>query len=157
MYLFNVRVYGILVNEREEVLISDEKVADFKFTKFPGGGLEYGEGLIDALKREFWEECAMSVNVERHIYTTDFYEKSSFNDSQIISVYYAVSTNEQIDIDKINETAEAEYANTLANKTQKFRLVPLSEMSTELLTFKTDKLGWEQWKASKSCGHKKAL
>lgn len=143
MYLFNVRVYGILMTEKDEVLISDEKVQDFGFTKFPGGGLEYGEGLIDALKREFQEECAISIDIIRHIYTTDFYEKSSFNDSQIISIYYLVDTQDKIDIDKINETAEAEYANTSGYKTQKFRLVPLSKMSTEFLTFKTDKLGWQ--------------
>ncbi|HCU44150.1 MAG TPA: NUDIX hydrolase, partial [Sphingobacterium sp.] len=50
MFPFNVRVYGILINDNNEVLISDEKTENVSFTKFPGGGLEYGEGLLDALK-----------------------------------------------------------------------------------------------------------
>src|SRR6478735_10288577 len=87
---FNVRVYGLLINEANEVLISDEQEYGFKFTKFPGGGLEYGEGLIEGLKREFVEECNTEVEVISHFYTTDFFVKSAFNDSQIISVYYNV-------------------------------------------------------------------
>ncbi len=96
MFLFNVRVYGILINDRNEVLISDERTENVSFTKFPGGGLEYGEGLIDALKREYLEETGMEVEVIKHIYTTDFFEKSSFNDSQIISIYYQVEQKNNV-------------------------------------------------------------
>ena len=87
MYNFNVRVYGLLINERQEILISDEQEYSYRFIKFPGGGLEYGEGLTDGLKREFLEECALDIEVVSHFYTTDFFVKSAFNDSQIISVY----------------------------------------------------------------------
>src|ERR1700679_2252025 len=90
MYKFNVRVYGLLINERNELLISDEQEYGMQFTKFPGGGLEYGEGLPDGLKREFMEECNAEIEVLEHFYTTDFFVKSAFNDSQIISVYYKV-------------------------------------------------------------------
>ena len=90
MYPFNVRVYGLLINEHNEILITDEQEFGMRFTKFPGGGLEYGEGLIDGLKREFVEECNVEIEVLSHFYTTDFYIKSAFNDSQMISVYYTV-------------------------------------------------------------------
>lgn len=90
MSYFNVRVYGLLINQNNEVLVSDEEEYGFRFSKFPGGGLELGEGLIDGLKREFVEECAAEIEVLSHFYTTDFFEKSSFNDSQVISVYYLV-------------------------------------------------------------------
>src|SRR5665213_872110 len=90
MYAFNVRVYGLLINESEEILITDEQEYGMRFTKFPGGGLEFGEGLTEALKREFMEECNMEIDVISHFYTTDFFVKSAFNDSQIISVYYLV-------------------------------------------------------------------
>ena len=98
MYLFNVRVYGILVNEHGEVLISDERTENVSFTKFPGGGLEYGEGLLDALKREYMEETGLEIEVVKHIYTTDFWEKSSFNDSQIISIYYQVHPINKVEL-----------------------------------------------------------
>ena len=90
MALFNVRVYGLLINERDEILISDEQEYGMCFTKFPGGGLEFGEGLTEGLKREFMEECNVEIVILSHFYTTDFFVKSAFNDSQIISVYYLV-------------------------------------------------------------------
>ncbi|HTK18679.1 MAG TPA: NUDIX domain-containing protein, partial [Mucilaginibacter sp.] len=88
MYLFNVRVYGLLINENQEILVSDEQEYGMRFTKFPGGGLEYGEGMTDGLKREFVEECNLDIEIINHFYTTDFFVKSAFNESQIISVYY---------------------------------------------------------------------
>src|SRR6202789_2939499 len=88
---FNVRVYGLLINGDNEILISDEQEYGMRFTKFPGGGLEFGEGLVDGLKREFIEECDAEIEVLSHFYTTDFFVKSAFNDSQIISVYSTVN------------------------------------------------------------------
>jgi len=98
MYPFNVRVYGLLINDNQEILISDEQEYSMRFTKFPGGGLEAGEGLIDGLKREFMEECNAPVEITGHFYTTDFYVKSAFNDSQIISVYYKVKNLEPLNL-----------------------------------------------------------
>jgi 8-oxo-dGTP diphosphatase len=46
---FNVRVYGILMNENDQILLSDELIKERYVTKFPGGGVELGEGLRDAL------------------------------------------------------------------------------------------------------------
>jgi hypothetical protein len=42
---FNIRVYGLLINKQQEVLVTDEYRIGMYMTKFPGGGLEYGEGL----------------------------------------------------------------------------------------------------------------
>ena len=98
MYKFNVRVYGLLINEANQILISDEEEYGVRFSKFPGGGLEYGEGLIEALKREFIEECDLHVDITEHFYTTDFFVKSAFNDSQIISVYYIVKPLSDLNI-----------------------------------------------------------
>src|SRR4051812_14246959 len=98
MYPFNVRVYGLLINDNEQILISDEQEYGMQFTKFPGGGLEFGEGLLEGLKREFVEECNAEVEVLRHFYTTDFFVKSAFNDSQVISVYYMVKNLTPLDL-----------------------------------------------------------
>ena len=56
MHRFNLRVYGILINDKKQVLVSDEFIRGNYYTKFPGGGLEFGEGTRDCLKREFMEE-----------------------------------------------------------------------------------------------------
>lgn len=87
---FNVRVYGIWINDDHEILLSDEQIGDFRFTKFPGGGLEFGEGIKDCLIREWKEELDTDIEVLTHVYTTDFFQKSAFDDSQVISIYYKV-------------------------------------------------------------------
>lgn len=136
MSYFNVRVYGLLVNQHNEVLVSDEEEYGFRFSKFPGGGLEFGEGLIDGLKREFMEECDAEIEVLSHFYTTDFFEKSSFNDSQVISVYYLVKEKAPLllafkdtiyDFDGSGEILQA------------FRWVKIEDLNIEDITFKTDK------------------
>ena len=138
MSYFNVRVYGLLVNENNEVLISDEQSGGRTFSKFPGGGLELGEGLADALKREFVEECNAEIEILSHLYTTDFYEQSSFNDSQILSIYYLVRAVQPLLMNF--KTAVFDFdEGTL----QSFRWVALDKLSTEDVTFKTDKTAIE--------------
>src|SRR5215471_7117028 len=86
---FTIRVYGILFDENKRVLLSDEFIRGDYFTKFPGGGMEFGEGTRDCLHREFKEETGLDVTVGEHIYTTDYYQQSAFNpNDQIISIYY---------------------------------------------------------------------
>ncbi|HEV3251770.1 MAG TPA: NUDIX domain-containing protein [Puia sp.] len=87
--MFNIRVYGILLDQNKHVLVSDEFIRGNYYTKFPGGGLELGEGTRDCLKREFKEEMDLEVGIGDHIYTTDFFQMSAFNpEHQIISIYY---------------------------------------------------------------------
>src|SRR3954464_4026129 len=97
MALFNVRVYGILMDSNKRLLVSDEFIRGNYYTKFPGGGLELGEGTRDCLKREFKEEMDLEVEVGDHIYTTDYYQVSAFNSNhQIISIYYFAKALEPI-------------------------------------------------------------
>jgi ADP-ribose pyrophosphatase YjhB (NUDIX family) len=136
MEYFNVRVYGLLINEHNEVLLSDEQEYGMRFIKFPGGGLEYGEGLIDGLKREFVEECETEVEILSHFYTTDFFVKSAFNNSQIISVYYKVKNvtplNFPIKTSIYDFDGEGEVL-------QAFRWAKVAELTTDDVTFPTDK------------------
>ncbi|WP_443939146.1 NUDIX domain-containing protein [Pedobacter sp. MW01-1-1] len=136
MSYFNVRVYGLLINQKNEVLVSDEEEYGFRFSKFPGGGLELGEGLIDGLKREFLEECNAEVEIISHFYTTDFYEKSSFNDSQVISVYYLVKELEPL---PINFKTKIYDFDTTGEILQAFRWVDIQTLNINEITFKTDK------------------
>src|SRR5437868_10615208 len=95
--MFNIRVYGILINEARQVLVSDEFIRANYYTKFPGGGLEFGEGTRDCLKREFKEEMDLNVEVGDHLYTTDFFQMSAFNSKyQILSIYYFANALEEI-------------------------------------------------------------
>lgn len=84
-----IRVYAIIINDRDEVLLSDEFYNNTFMTKFPGGGLEFGEGTVECLKREAMEEFGQDIEIIRHFYTTDFFQASLFHDkSQLISIYY---------------------------------------------------------------------
>lgn len=133
MSYFNVRVYGLLINAENEVLLSDEFEYNRRFTKFPGGGLEFGEGLIDGLKREFMEECNAEIDIISHFYTTDFYEKSSFNDSQILSVYYLVKEIKPLQLNFKTKLFDFD-----ENIKQSFRWVNINNLTEQDVTFKTD-------------------
>lgn len=86
---FNIRVYGLCINPKSEVLVADEYVLDMKMTKFPGGGLHFGEGPADCLKREAIEEFGQEIEIMEHFYTTDFFQPTLFyKDMQLISIYY---------------------------------------------------------------------
>lgn len=135
MYPFNVRVYGILINNLGQVLLSDEEEYGFRFSKFPGGGLEYGEGLIDALKREFIEECDVEVDVISHFYTTDFFIKSVFNESQVISVYYLVKPKTELLLNFREKIFDFDSDGDLL---QAFRWKNISDLSLDDVTFPTD-------------------
>lgn len=133
MSYFNVRVYGLLINEANEILLSDEYEYGFKFTKFPGGGVELGEGLITALKREFIEECNAEIEVISHFYTTDFYEKSSFNESQVLSVYYLVKA-----VNPLQLSFKTEVFDFDPDSNQSFRWTKIDLLVAEDVTFRTD-------------------
>ena len=91
---FNIRVYGILIQEGK-VLITDEVRSGVKMTKFPGGGLEFGEGIAECLIREFKEELNIRISIKTLFYVNDFYQVSSFNkNEQLVSIYYLVSLDE---------------------------------------------------------------
>lgn len=135
MYLFNVRVYGLLINDQNEIMLSDEQERGFRFIKFPGGGLEYGEGMTDGLKREYMEECQAEVEIVRHFYTTDFFVKSAFNESQIISVYYIVKNVNPLHLSF--KTKPYDFDGT-GDTLQAFRWAKLDGLKPEDVTFPTD-------------------
>ncbi|MEQ8907971.1 MAG: NUDIX hydrolase [Vicingaceae bacterium] len=88
---FNIRVYGILINQQNQVLLSSENRKGFSFTKFPGGGLHWGEGIADCLKREWMEELGLEIKIKEHFYTTDFFQLSAFRENdQLLSIYYFI-------------------------------------------------------------------
>lgn len=157
--MFNVRVYGILINEKNEVLLSDELIRGKYYTKFPGGGLEIGEGTRDCLKREFWEEMNLRIEVGPHIYTTDFYQQSAFNpDDQIISIYYFVKPIEPILFSLTNKefdfTADQLEVYKQKSAIETFRFVTLESFSEKNVTLPIDKVVTQMIKENYKKPHK---
>jgi 8-oxo-dGTP diphosphatase len=134
---FNIRVYGILINDKNEVLVTDELIKGNEMTKFPGGGLEFGEGTIDCIKREFMEETKMEVEVVEHFYTTDFFQQSAFQKNhQIISIYYLVKSLFAFDV--LIKQKIFDFERKLEQE-QNFRWIPMNKISKDDFTFPIDK------------------
>jgi 8-oxo-dGTP diphosphatase len=151
--MFNIRVYGILRGKNGDVLVSDEFIRGNQYTKFPGGGLEFGEGTRDCLKREFFEEMQLNVLVTDHIYTTDFFQMSAFNpEHQIISIYYRVEALEEILVPirtrlfDFDESQMEVYRKT--GETETFRFIPWNTFSSESVTLPIDKVVADLLKSS---------
>lgn len=143
--MFNVRVYGILLGDNNQVLVADEFIRGGYYTKFPGGGLEFGEGTRDCLKREFKEEMDLDVRIGEHIYTTDFFQMSAFTpDQQIIAIYYFVHALEPIKaplrtkLFDFDEQQMEVYKRT--GETETFRFIAWDDFSAETVTLPIDKI-----------------
>jgi ADP-ribose pyrophosphatase YjhB (NUDIX family) len=140
---FSVRVYGILLNNANQILVSDEFIRGNFFTKFPGGGLELGEGTRDCLIREFKEETNLDVTIGEHIYTTDFYQQSAFNHKdQIISIYYYAHTKEPIDL-KTSEKVFDFLPHQIQDKTtcaESFRWIDWEDLNERSVHLPIDKV-----------------
>lgn len=145
MFRFNIRVYGILINDQKQVLVSDELIRGKHYTKFPGGGLEYGEGTRDCLRREFLEEMNLKVEVGEHLYTTDHFQQSAFNpEHQIISIYYLVKPLAEITV-RLSEKAFDFDEKQMAvykdnNETESFRFINWNDFTEESVTLPIDKI-----------------
>jgi 8-oxo-dGTP diphosphatase len=134
---FNIRVYGLVINEDEEVLITDEYVLDQKMTKFPGGGMQFGEGTADCIKREAREEFGQDIEIISHFYTTDFFQKSYFHkDHQIISIYYLIRFIDDIRF-KISTTPFD--FKELKNGNRSFRWIKIKDLTEDVLTLPIDR------------------
>ncbi len=134
---FNIRVYGIILTDMNEVLITDEYLLDRKMTKFPGGGLDFGEGPADCMRREAMEEFGQEIEIVDHFYTTDFYQKSFFHkDHQIISIYYLIKFKEDIKF-KISDTP-FDFPE-LKNGSRSFRWIKIKDLGDDVLSFPIDK------------------
>lgn len=122
---FNVRVYGICIH-KNKLLINEELIGGRHIIKFPGGGLDWGEGLIEGLKREWKEELDLDIAVLQHFYTTDFFQASAYDNSQVISVYYMVS---------------AQLPEKIVNHVPNERTfwIPLTEVSADAFSLPIDK------------------
>jgi ADP-ribose pyrophosphatase YjhB (NUDIX family) len=151
---FTLRVYGILINEAKQVLVSDEYIRGNYFTKFPGGGLEVGEGTINCLKREFKEEINLEIEVGDHIYTTDFYQQSAFNpEHQIIAIYYFVKALEPITVPLRNKPFDFDEAQLKVynevQQTETVRFIDWNNFSADTVTLPIDKIVAEKIKSEK--------
>lgn len=129
---FTIRVYGIFIY-RNRVLLAHETYDDRFMVKFPGGGMEFGEGTLDALRREMMEELDLELTSTEHYYTTDFFMASAFDaHKQVMSIYYKVTCEDP-------ESIPTDTLMTHSRGTHSFHWHALAELKTEDLTFPIDR------------------
>lgn len=118
MKRFNIRIYGLWIQDGQ-VLVSDELIKGQRILKFPGGGLEWGEGTVAGLQREWQEEMNVAIEVKAHFYTTDYFQPSAWDDSQVISIYYEVMPLSALSLPYVNGR-------------EQFFFMPLEDLVTQL-------------------------
>ncbi|MBU8891621.1 MAG: NUDIX domain-containing protein [Bacteroidales bacterium] len=132
-----IRVYAIILNADKEVLISDEFQMNMKMTKFPGGGMHFGEGPVDCLKREAVEEFGQEIKILEHFYTTDFFQQAQFyNDAQLLSIYYLAEFTSPVKFKISGKPFDFKHEE---NGAQSFRWIKLENTHENELTFPIDK------------------
>ena len=142
---FVIRVYGLITNDQEEVLVTDEFQLNQRMTKFPGGGLQFGEGPEDCLAREIREECnGQDIKNLEHFYTTGFYQKALFYpDHQLISIYYLAA----LDGPPVFQISDRPFAfEEQKNGSQSFRWVKINALTALDFSFPIDKFVVEKFR-----------
>ncbi|MFM8962918.1 MAG: NUDIX hydrolase [Sphingomonadales bacterium] len=135
MTRFNLRVYALITNEFNEILISDEFRFGQFFSKFPGGGVEANEGIQAALFRELKEELQLEITSATFFYFNDFYQASAFDNSNLVAFYYRVS------IEKNNvQVRPGQYTIPFFEEQEKQRWVALHDLDLSDLTFPIDRI-----------------
>lgn len=133
MKKLNIRVYGIVVY-KGKILLSHENYRDREFTKFPGGGLEWGESTHECLVREFKEELNIEVEPGFLFHVTESFQVSSFYPKdQVICIYFLVNSN------KFDKIITGVRKSTNPDKGETFEWIPLNDFKAEYLTFPTDR------------------
>jgi len=133
---FNIRIYGLFTVDGS-ILVTDEFRLGIFMTKFPGGALEFGEGTIDCLKREFREELNTEIRDTAHFYTTDFYQPTTLlpGDMQLFNVYYNVTIDRPFHF----KTTEVKNDIPAIDGAQSFRWLKIAGLKEEDFTFPIDK------------------
>ena len=70
-----ISVYAIIVIDDQVLLTQDEDKSGYKL---PGGGVEFNESMIDALKREVKEELNLDVTPKSMIDFHEYINKKEF-------------------------------------------------------------------------------
>ena len=133
---FNIRVYGLLIDEGK-ILVTDEFRLGIYMTKFPGGGLQFGEGTVECLKREFMEEMNSPIEEISHYYTTDFFQQTTLlpSEMQLFNIYYLVKIRKPYIFPVttvVNDIPPVDGA-------QSFRWMPVADLAPDAFTFPIDK------------------
>lgn len=103
---FNIRVYALcIVNNK--LLTLKEPFAGNMVVKLPGGGLEFGEGTADCLKREFKEELNLEITVGNAFYIQeDFVQSLAKDGRQLLTLYFFATIKDLHNLEIIDKNIQ---------------------------------------------------
>lgn len=87
-------VYGIYLENDKLLVINKNGGPYINRFDLPGGSLEEGESLTDAMRREFMEETGLKIEVLCNIGTVDFmlpWDWKNFTHVHHIAIFYSVN------------------------------------------------------------------
>lgn len=104
---FNIRVYALCI-VNNELLTLKEPFAGNMVVKLPGGGLEFSEGTVDCLKREFKEELNLKITVGDAFYIQEDYVPSLAKDGkQLLTLYFFATIIDLHNLEIIDKNIQA--------------------------------------------------
>ena len=94
MIKFNARCYVLIRSKQNRILVMQERWQGVDLNKFPGGGLELGEGLLECIHREITEEFSSSEKLAySHFFTpTECFASRFKPQEQLLLNYFTNST-----------------------------------------------------------------
>ena len=141
----NLRVYGLILDATgDNVLVTTEHLfMEEEVIKFPGGGVESREGLVDAWWRECREELGAHppMRMIRQLEMTAVPIRSAFDpEEQLLAVYYLLQLESDVANPWLHEAAteEAEPSRLSAHWEE------ISSLDMERFRFPTDRLAAAQ-------------
>lgn len=95
-----VKVRGVILYEGKLLIVKHEQS---QFMALPGGHLEYGEDVINCLKRELVEELGVMPEIGKLLYINTFIEKK--NNTEYVEFFFEVKNGKDyLNIDGLERT-----------------------------------------------------
>ena len=99
-----------LIVHKGKILMIQERIDDLVIHDFPGGGIEYGESITEALHREVMEEVGLKITIERPLGNWWFINRETVH---IVSMGYQCTLVGEPIIDTEHNPAEEDIFNAV--------------------------------------------
>ena len=147
----NVRVYMMVTRldpstGKPQVLVSYERLPMGGVMKFPGGGLEWGEGTTACLRREALEELGQPVEVERLVHVSQRAHISSFDpNQQVLAVHYAARLEGEVGFED-DGVLDDVFGKRVPMMHQRLGWRDVHSLETREFQFASDREAWDAWR-----------
>ncbi|MGB1384350.1 MAG: tRNA (5-methylaminomethyl-2-thiouridine)(34)-methyltransferase MnmD [Flavobacteriales bacterium] len=150
---FNVRVYMMVTRSHPEtgvrqMLVSYERLPLGGVMKFPGGGMEWGEGATACLRREALEELGQPVEVGDLVHVSQKAHLSSFDvNQQVVAIHYAASLCGEIGFED-DGILDDVFGKRVPMFHQRLGWRDVNSLESGEFQFASDREAWDAWRSS---------